>query len=99
MPRKGTTRSGPVYERPLLGHTPESGETMRGRRIPLTLTEPTRDGATALHILSHVPHPRASAVHLARLYGKRWSIETAFFEITTPWHARAIPWAIPRPPC
>jgi IS4 transposase len=25
----------------------------------------------------------ASAAQLARVYGKRWSIETAFFEITT----------------
>ena len=57
---------------------------MRVRRLTLTLKEPTRDGETALHILSHVPTQRASAAHLARLYGKRWSIETAFFEITTP---------------
>jgi hypothetical protein len=81
--RKGTTRSGPVYEQPLLVRDPASGETMRVRRITLKLTEPTRDGDTELHILSNVPLPRASAVHLARLYGKRWSIETAFFEITT----------------
>jgi len=81
--RKGTTRSGPVFEQPLLVRDPASGETMRVRRITLKLAEPTRDGDTELHILSNVPLPRASAAHLARLYGKRWSIETAFFEITT----------------
>jgi hypothetical protein len=81
--RKGTTRSGPVYEQPLRVRDPASGETMRVRRITLKLTEPARDGDTELHILSNVPLPRASAAHLARLYGKRWSIETAFFEITT----------------
>jgi len=81
--RKGTTRSGPVYEQPLVVRDPASGETMRVRRITLKLTEPTRAGDTALHILSNVPLPKASAAHLARLYGKRWSIETAFFEITT----------------
>jgi hypothetical protein len=81
--RKGTTRSGPVYEQPLVVRDPASGEIMRVRRITLKLTEPTRDGDTALHILSNVPLPRASAAHLARLYGKRWSIEGAFFEITT----------------
>ncbi len=81
--RKGTTRSGPVYEQLLLVRDPASGETMRVRRITLKLTEPTRDGDTELHILSNVPLPRASAAHLARLYGKRWSIETAFFESTT----------------
>jgi hypothetical protein len=81
--RQGTTRSGPVYEQPLLVRDPDNGETMRVRRITLKLTEPTRDGDTELHILSNVPRPRASAAHLARLYGKRWRIETAFFEITT----------------
>ena len=81
--RKGPTRSGPVYEQPLLVRDPASGETLRVRRITLKLTEPSRDGDTELHILSNVPLPRASAAHLARLYGKRWSIETAFFEITT----------------
>jgi hypothetical protein len=43
----------------------------------------TRDGDTELHILSNVPRGRATASQLARVYGKRWSIETAFFEITT----------------
>jgi hypothetical protein len=81
--RKGASRSGPVYEQPLLVRDPTSGETMRVRRITITLKEPTRDGDRELHILSNVPIQRASAAQLARLYGKRWSIETAFFEITT----------------
>jgi IS4 transposase len=81
--RKGASRSGAVYEQPLLVYDPERGETMRLRRITVKLTEPTRNGDTELHILTNVPTPRASAVQLARLYGKRWSIETAFFEITT----------------
>ena len=81
--RQGTTRSGPVYEQPMLVRDPDSGETMRVRRITIKLQEPTRDGDTVLHMLSNVPLPRASAAHLARLYGKRWSIETAFLEITT----------------
>src|SRR5262245_37618421 len=68
----------------MLVRDPDSGETMRVRRITIKLQEPTRDGDTVLHILSNVPLPRASAAHLARLYGKRWSIETAFLEITTP---------------
>jgi Transposase DDE domain len=83
LTRKGASRSGGVYEQPMLVRDPESGETMRVRRITVKLTEPTRNGDPALYILSNVPIPRASAVQLARLYGKRWSIETAFFEITT----------------
>ena len=83
LTRKGASRSGPVYEQPLLVRDPDRGETMRVRRITVKLTEPTRDGDTELHILTNVPTQRASAAQRARLYGKRWSIETAFFEITT----------------
>ena len=67
----------------MLVQDPDGGESLRVRRITVTLKEPTRDGETTLHVLSNVPGHRASATHLARLYGKRWSIETAFFEITT----------------
>ena len=81
--RKGASRSGPAYEQSMLVRDPESGETMRVRRITIKLKVPTRDDDTELHILSNVPLQRASAAQLARLYGKRWSIETAFFEITT----------------
>ena len=81
--RTGTTRSGPVYEQAMQVRDPASGETMRIRRITIQLKVATRDGDTELHILSNVPSGRASAAHLARVYGKRWSIETAFFEITT----------------
>jgi IS4 transposase len=81
--RKGASRCGAVYEQPLLVYDPEHSEPLRLRRITVKLKEPTRDGDTALHILTNVPTPRASAAQLARLYGKRWSMETAFFEITT----------------
>jgi DDE family transposase len=81
--RKGAIRSGVLYEQAMQVRAPDGGEPMRVRRITLTLQEPTRDGATEIHILSNVPVHRASAAQLARLYGKRWSIETAFFEITT----------------
>ena len=81
--RKRPTRSGPVYEQSMLVRDPESGETRRGRRSTMTRKEPTRDGDTVLHVLANVPVHRASAAQLARLYGKRWSIETAFVEITT----------------
>lgn len=81
--RKGASRSGAVYEQAMCVQDPNSGETMRLRRITLKLKALTRDGDTELHLLSNVPGPRAAAPRLARLYGKRWSIETAFFEITT----------------
>jgi len=81
--RTGTTRSGPVYEQTMRVQAPEDGEIMPIRRITVELKVPTRDGDTELHILSNVPSGRASAAQLARLYAKRWRIETAFYEITT----------------
>ena len=81
--RTSTTRSGPVYEQLMRVRDPESGETMLLRRIMVKLKVPTRDGDTELYLLSNVPSGRATAAQLARVYGKRWSIETAFFEITT----------------
>jgi IS4 transposase len=81
--RTGATRSGPVYEQAMQVRDPATGETMRLRRITIKLRVATRDGDTELHLLSNVPSGRATASGLARVYGKRWSIETAFFEITT----------------
>jgi IS4 transposase len=81
--RTGTTRSGPVYEQAIEVRDPATGETLRLRRITLKLRVATREGDTELHILSNVPRGRAAAAQLARVSGKRWSIETAFFEITT----------------
>lgn len=81
---QGASRSGPVSELPLRVRDPAGGETRRVRRITGKLKEPTRDGDTALPILTNVPPHRASAAHLARLYGKRWSIATAVFELPTP---------------
>ena len=81
--RTGITRSGPVYEQLMRVRDPPSGETMLLRRITVDLKVPTRDGDMELHILSNVPGRGRTAAQLARVYGKRWSIETAFFEITT----------------
>lgn len=81
--RTGVTRSGTVYEQAMRVQDPASGDAMHLRRMTLLLKEPTRDGDTELHLLSNVPAAEACAGTLAVLYGKRWSIETAFFEITT----------------
>jgi hypothetical protein len=81
--RQGVIRSGTVYEQAMIVRALECGEPMTVRRITIKLKEPTRDGDTELHILSNVPVVDARAGKLAVLYGKRWSIETAFFEITT----------------
>src|SRR5215510_7649749 len=47
--------------------------------LPVGHHRPTRESAS----FRGRRMSRASAAQVARLYGKRWSIETAFFEITT----------------
>ena len=81
--QQGVTPSGPVYEQAMRVQDPGSGETMDIRRITLALKEPTRDGDTELHLLSNIPVAEARAGQLAVVYGKRGSIEPAFFELTT----------------
>jgi hypothetical protein len=96
LTRQGVSRSGPVYEQSRLVRAPACGETMRGRRITVQLTEPTRNGDTTRLILTNVPPPRASATQLARVYGKRWSIETAFCESTTTLSCEINTWGYPK---
>lgn len=78
----GRTDSGEVYQQRVKLTDPDSGEEMTVRRITVELDEPTRDGDTAVHLLSNVPEKDADALRLAELYLKRWLVETAFFELT-----------------
>jgi IS4 transposase len=48
------------------------------RRLRIKLDQATRDGATLLYILTNVPPRKVSAKRVARLYRKRWTLETAF---------------------
>jgi IS4 transposase len=57
------------------------------RRLRLTLNHPTRDGATLLYILTHLPARRVSAKRVARLYQKRGTLETAFQHLEAYFHS------------
>ena len=48
------------------------------RRIRVKLDQATRDGDRVLYILTNIPLRKASAKRVARLYRKRWTLETAF---------------------
>jgi IS4 transposase len=52
------------------------------RCLCVRLFKPLRDGTTALRLLTNVPANKAGAKRLAELYRLRWSIETAFQELT-----------------
>jgi len=48
------------------------------RRIQVKLDQATRDGDRVLYLLTNLPQYKASAKRVARLYRKRWTLETAF---------------------
>jgi IS4 transposase len=52
------------------------------RCIIVRLFQPLRDGTTELRLLTNVPANKAGAKRLAEVYRTRWSIETAFQELT-----------------
>jgi len=75
----GLGPSGKVYEQAV--ELTYEGVTRTLRRITVELTQPTRDGDWVLHMLTNLP-AGVSAVVVAKLYGKRWTIETLFLEVT-----------------
>lgn len=75
----GSGPSGKVYEQGI--ELTFGGVTRKFRRITVELAQPTRDGDYQLHLLTNLPK-RVSAVQVAKLYAKRWTIETLFYEVT-----------------
>lgn len=63
------------------------GEAHRFRRIRVELDQPTRDGDRVIYLLTNLPRKVASAKAVARLYRKRWTLETAFQELEGHLHS------------
>jgi hypothetical protein len=79
--RRGHTETGEVFEQKVTLEG-EDGTRLDARRILVRLEAPTRDGETELAVVTNVPTSDASAVAIAALYRKRWTLETMFFELT-----------------
>ena len=79
--RRGCTETGEVFEQKVTLEG-QDGTRLQARRILVRLETPTRDGETELAVLTNVPASDASAVAIAALYRKRWTLETMFFELT-----------------
>jgi len=77
---KGEGPTGKIYEQTI--EFTYEGQTHQLRRITIELNEATRDGDMTLHLLTNLP-AKVSAVRVADLYRKRWTIETLFLEVTT----------------
>lgn len=79
--RRGRTDSGEVFEESVTIEN-STGDRMTLRRIILRLDKPTRDGDVEMSILTNLPKDVASAVAVADLYKKRWTLETLFQSLT-----------------
>lgn len=78
----GRCETGRVYEQTIELCHPQTGRTTHVRRITIRLKSPTRDGDTEIHLHTNLP-AKVSAVQIATLYRKRWTLEQAFNELTT----------------
>ena len=63
------------------------GGTHLFRRIQVKLDPATRDGDRVLYLLTNLPLRKASAKRVARLYRKRWTLETAFQHLAAYCHS------------
>lgn len=73
--------SGMVYEQKLR-ICGEGTEELIVRRITIERDKPTKDGETEIHILTNLP-ASVSSLNVAEAYRHRWTIETAFQDVTT----------------
>jgi IS4 transposase len=76
------SREREIYEQSVCLTDPATEETLNIRRITIMLEKPNKDGETELHILTNLPRKAADAVRVADLYADRWTIETAFQQVT-----------------
>jgi IS4 transposase len=76
MEEKGATETGLVAEQPIQVIGPD-GQPVVWRRIRVLLHKPTRDGDKQVYLWTNLP-AAVTAETVARLYLKRWRIETAF---------------------
>jgi IS4 transposase len=82
----GRIDTGTVSEQPILVYD-EQDNAHHFRRIRVCLQHETRDGDREITIITNVPQDVASAEQIAALYRGRWTIETAFQELTAHLHA------------
>jgi hypothetical protein len=77
----GEIETGTVYEQPI-SIIDQNGEEHIFRRCRIRLKKETRDGDSEICIISNLPQEVAEATKIADLYRTRWTIETAFQELT-----------------
>jgi IS4 transposase len=78
----GRGPTGMIYEQKMRLLNEKGKPAMTVRRITIELKKPTRDGDKELHLLSNLPAEAANARTIADLYLRRWTVETAFNELS-----------------
>ena len=73
----GETETGRIYEQIVRATDPDTGATLLLRRIEVRLFEKTRDGEKTIGLLTNLPET-VSAVAIAEIYRKRWTVEVMF---------------------
>lgn len=82
----GRVETGELLEQHVHLTDTATGKATRVRRVTIQLDKPTRDKDTELHLLTNLPAKAAAARKVAELYQGRWTIETAFQQLTTHLH-------------
>ena len=75
----GQTETGTVFEQRITLR--QEDRLLSARRIVIRLEKATRDGDAELAIITNLPETDASAVIVANLYRRRWTIESMFARI------------------
>lgn len=78
----GETDTGRVYEQRVNIADPMTNGSRTIRCVTVKLKSATRDGETELRLLTNLPMRDATAIKVADLYRKRWTVETMFQEMT-----------------
>jgi hypothetical protein len=78
----GRCSTGMVFEQEAVVTDDKTGAEVCVRRVLVKLDKPTREGEPEIAVLTNLPEEVADARAVAELYLDRWTIETAFCELT-----------------
>nr|WP_256434342.1 transposase [Myxococcus sp. CA033] len=84
--RRGRIETGLVFEQAVEVRNAD-GQPLSLRRIELQLDEPTEDGETRIRLLTNAPKEHLEARSAARLYRRRWTVETLFQRLESVLHS------------
>jgi len=78
----GKSETGELFEQYIIIGTGEEGYVLRARRVVVKLYKATEDGDWELTMITNLP-ASVSAIVVAEVYRKRWTIEGGFLDLTT----------------